>query len=247
MSLSHHAMSGSRPDSREGASFMARYPALQSAGEEATWNGRSSYEGSATSPSRSLSQLNSENAAAAEGIEFYKMIVPPNAGTGAATKQHESMIFAAQSEGLALQDATRSTVSSRQFTENFGKDPKKTDANAWFPQRAPRSAAPNFMMMRFASRKSKLSKLNRQAKQVMTGSPVSRHIPGTAFDPSEGRPMANSSHSNDISVPKPTRVGSQKPGSERDCPASFEDGHVPLFAKSSNGMGPFRSVFNGKS
>jgi hypothetical protein len=39
--------------------------------------------------------------------------------------------------------------------------------------------APNFMMMRFASRKSKLSKLNKQAKQVMTGAPVSRHIPGT--------------------------------------------------------------------
>lgn len=59
--------------------------------------------------------------------------------------------------------------------------------------------APNFMMMRFASRKSKLSKLNKQAKQVMTGAPVSRHIPGTEFDPSASRPMANTSHSNDIS------------------------------------------------
>jgi hypothetical protein len=87
MSLSHAAMSGSRPESRDRVSFMSRYPGLQSSGEEPDYAALgSSYEGAVASPSRSLSQLTAANTATAEAIEFHKMIVPPNAGVSRPTQ-----------------------------------------------------------------------------------------------------------------------------------------------------------------
>ena len=202
--LSHEAMSGSRPLSRDGVSFMSQYPALQSPGTAAQ-NVVGSYDDGADSsgPRMSLSQLSNQNAQAADEVQFQKLIVPPNAGTGAAQLQDESMIFARHNSELALQNSTRAKISPRKFVEDFGQSPRDSNSNQWFPKRAPRSNKPNMVMMRFASRKKQLYTLNKRSKQVMTGAPVSRSIPGTKFDPEDDRPMAMAVHANDIVVRKP--------------------------------------------
>lgn len=214
--LSHEAMSGSRPLSRDGVSFMSRYPALQSPGIVAeSFTGSYDDGADASGPRMSLSQLSNQNAQAADEVQFHKMIVPPNAGTGAAQLQDESMIFARHNSELALQNSTRAKISPRKFVEDFGQSPRDSNSNQWFPKRAPRSTKPNTVMMRFASRKKQLYTLNKRSKQVMTGAPVSRHIPGTKFNPDDDRPMASAVHANDISVPKP--AGLQAVPSDADA------------------------------
>lgn len=206
MSISLAAMDGSRPASRDGVSFMSRYPALQSPGTEAattSLGGSYDDETKAGAARMSLSQISSANTQAADEVQFHEMIVPPNAGTGTATLQDESMIFARHNSELALQDSTRAKTSSRKFVEDFGHSPRDSNSNQWFAQRPPRSKAPNTVMMRFASRKKQLNSLNKRTKQVMTGAPVSRHIPSGAFDPSEERAMTTAGHANDMHIPKP--------------------------------------------
>lgn len=202
--ISYEAMVGSRPLSRDGVSFMSRYPGLQSPGTEpARFVGSYDDDANSGATRMSLSQRSSQNAQAADEVQFHKMIVPPNAGTGAAQLQDESMIFARHNSELALQSSTRAKTSSRKFVEDFGQSPRDSNSNQWFARRAPRSKKPNTVLMRFASRKKRLGELNKRSKQVMTGAPVSRHIPGTKFDPDDERPMAAAVHANDIAVPKP--------------------------------------------
>ena len=216
VALSHEAMLGSRPLSRDGVSFMSRYPGLQSPGTEAE-SVVGSYDGDphADAPRMSLSQLSSQNAQAADEVQFHKMVVPPNAGTGAAKLQDESMIFARHNSELALQNSTRAKISPRKFVEEFGRSPRGSNSAQWFPKRAPRSKKPNTMLMRFASRNKQLSTLNKRSKQVMTGAPVSRHIPGTAFHADDPRPAAV--HANDIAVPRHQAASTDAEGEPVDA------------------------------